>query len=356
VWTEVLSRVLTEIFSIDQAFSLDTNSWTNGTLLRQKKLGGGTILQYYNNSPSTALKTVYPEHNWEIWKFKMVPMGYWEQSQHRTTFFDRLFETLGYKSMNDLYNVTADDIVRNGGFKLLNYYSGSPSKALQSAYPEHIWEIWRFDQLPMGFWEQIENHKEFFDRLYKLLGFTSMDDWYNISFKDIERSGGAALTKQYNFSPSKALQSVYPEHNWMSWRFKTTPQGYLEKLSKDPAEAKKLIDWVGMQVSVKQLEDWYRVSMGEIQQWVDIPTANHLTSILTLAYPQHEWNTKQLNRIGLYVKASQRQVILSVQKLFPTHGNLHSVRSGLFCSCGRGIRSPKYVLLYWVSYGVGCFH
>lgn len=47
--------------------------------------------KYYRGSPSEALQSVYPEHNWVWWKFKTVPHGYWEQKENQKGFFDRLF-------------------------------------------------------------------------------------------------------------------------------------------------------------------------------------------------------------------------------------------------------------------------
>lgn len=53
-----------------------------------------------------------------------------------------------------------------------------------------------------------------------------MDDWYNVIDKDIfmVKNGGRGLLQyHYKGSPSSALQSVYPEHNWELERFKNKP-------------------------------------------------------------------------------------------------------------------------------------
>lgn len=41
-----------------------------------------------------------------------------------------------------------------------------------------------------------------------------MDDWYHVTVEDIVKNGGGGLLTCYNNSPSSALQSIYPEHNW----------------------------------------------------------------------------------------------------------------------------------------------
>ena len=47
------------------------DDWYNVTTERIHKNGGGGLLStYYNNSPSSALQNIYPQHNWELEKFK----------------------------------------------------------------------------------------------------------------------------------------------------------------------------------------------------------------------------------------------------------------------------------------------
>src|SRR5690242_5610555 len=62
--------------------------------------------------------------------------------QLQKTFFDRLGVQLGHKSMDDWYDITLDDISKNGhqGF-LRRHYKNSPSLALRNIYPEHHWEL-----------------------------------------------------------------------------------------------------------------------------------------------------------------------------------------------------------------------
>src|SRR4051812_32968078 len=70
------------------------------------------------------------------WKFRRTSNSNWKNQENHKQFFDWLFNQLGYKEMDDWYNVTTRDIHKHGGIGLLNsYYSGSPSKALQSVYP-----------------------------------------------------------------------------------------------------------------------------------------------------------------------------------------------------------------------------
>src|SRR5690242_14654714 len=115
------------------------------------------------------------------------PRWFWKEKANQIQFFDGLMKQLGYKSMDDWYKVTVEDIHKNGGSRLLHaYYNGSPSAALLNVYPEHTWELKRFQNKPSqlrqksdiqrklfldrtglekvsnGFWKRDENHKKFF--------------------------------------------------------------------------------------------------------------------------------------------------------------------------------------------------
>jgi hypothetical protein len=60
------------------------------------------------------------------------------------------------------------------------------------------------------------------DMVGKELGFKNMEDWYKITFKDIEVNGGISLLSNHGGSLSKLVQFVYSEHKWKSSKFKKT--------------------------------------------------------------------------------------------------------------------------------------
>lgn len=55
-------------------------------------------------------------------------------------FFDRLAEKLHIKSLEDWYNISQSDIIKNGGSGILmKFYGGSPLRALKAIYPDYNW-------------------------------------------------------------------------------------------------------------------------------------------------------------------------------------------------------------------------
>ena len=106
---------------------------------------------------------------------------------------------------------------------LERYYGDSLLKALQAVYPEHKWMIWRFKVVSPNFWENLENQRDFFDWMALKCGFKTMDDWYNVTIEEVNEHGGSRLLNHYfHGSTFKAVQAIYPKHNWMPWKFKTS--------------------------------------------------------------------------------------------------------------------------------------
>lgn len=57
---------------------------------------------------------------------------------------EQIGKKLNVKELNDWYNVKAFEFVQEGGSNLMKMYKWDLSKILQSAYPGHYWEYWKF--------------------------------------------------------------------------------------------------------------------------------------------------------------------------------------------------------------------
>ena len=95
------------------------------------------LVKFFSDSPAKALKTVYPEHTWVLWRFKHLQTECWRNRDNHKLFFDWPTSELGYKYPQDIHKITAEDVFKHGAQSLLNiYYNGSPSLALESVYPD----------------------------------------------------------------------------------------------------------------------------------------------------------------------------------------------------------------------------
>jgi hypothetical protein len=81
--------------------------------------------------------------------------------------------------------------------------------ALQASYPEHdhVWEDIavvghsRIQQRnkPHGYWNDINNQRQFFDQLAEKLGVQRLEDWYEVDHSIVLKEG-PFISKQYNRS------------------------------------------------------------------------------------------------------------------------------------------------------------
>jgi hypothetical protein len=100
---------------------------------------------------------------------------------------ETLSQGLHIKEPTDWYNVSQNVFVipiviniqkdlRKSGIK------ESLFELLTSAYPEHEWLPWKFQQrVPRGFWENASNQRKFADWAATQFKIKEMSDWYNIT-------------------------------------------------------------------------------------------------------------------------------------------------------------------------------
>ncbi len=166
------------------------NDWYSATrqTISTKNGGHGLLSEYYDGSPSLALRSIFLQNI----------IGYWANSNHKTEwilekksrywegFFYRLFTKLGYKNMDDWYNLTQDVMHKNGGSTILALFNGSPlSSALLSVYPEHDRMLWRSKVIPHSYRLLMKDTKEvkrMVEWLHKQLSINDHGDWYRVSF------------------------------------------------------------------------------------------------------------------------------------------------------------------------------
>src|SRR5690349_20342495 len=77
--------------------------------------------------------------------------------------------------------------------QLRNWY-GSLQQAMHVGNLGPEGHVSRFGK-PM---QQLQEHREFFDRLGKQLGLNELDNWYSVTVQDIEKQGGRTLLQKYN--------------------------------------------------------------------------------------------------------------------------------------------------------------
>jgi hypothetical protein len=199
------------------------------TVAKQKH--GRSLLT--KSSMVSLLRDTYPEFDWHEWKFSVLPNGYWTKTQNRRAYFDWLAYELGVDKTQDFYSVSFEQIKDKNGASAMRCYNDSLYNALCSVYPEYKWNIWNFEyfSVPNGFWCEKENQRSYLNWIGEELGISEMDDWYNVTTVDLRHRGGVALLGQYGHNMYNILSTLYPQHEWLEWQFKSVTQGFWDNFS-----------------------------------------------------------------------------------------------------------------------------
>ncbi len=93
--------------------------------------------------------------------------------------------------MENSYSSFHQVVSQGGGHGLLaHYYGNSLIRALEQVYPEYHWQPWKFSKAPQRFWKDNRNEIEYFHWITQKLNISKLEDWYEISVKQVFCVGG----------------------------------------------------------------------------------------------------------------------------------------------------------------------
>jgi hypothetical protein len=238
------------------------------------KIGGGSLLMNHKNSRLQLLQNAYPEYNWLPWKFDVLPHKFFDNVNNQRKFMEWAGKELKIKEMSDWYKITNKDMFSVGGFTLCKRYKFAVPSLLVTVFTEYKWLPWKFENkqkstTSTNYWEGVNNQRKFMELARKELNIQTMDDWYKVSimvtkieifklkmkdWREIDRWG---LLSQYEDSLYQLLVAMYPEHDWLPWRFALVPRIFWD----DAKNQRKVLEWAGKQLGVKQFSDWYEITV-----------------------------------------------------------------------------------------------
>lgn len=139
-------------------------------------------------------------------------------------------------------------------------------------------------QRPDKVWHSLDSQREFFDALAMKLGITSLDGWYNVGAKEVHQHGGTIrslrnsnntrhvlffknnpftfvlggglLYNVYRDNLRTALRALYPNHEWLEWKFNSVSRNYWTSIHNQRA----FFLWLGKQLNITAMSGWYNVS------------------------------------------------------------------------------------------------
>ncbi len=232
------------------------------------------------------------------WKFNPVPGDFWNDFNNHKWYMDWLFKELNYKTIEDWYNISRDIInKKHGGGLLPNKYNHSPILMVKTIYPDYEWIEWKFKNTCKNFWKEKENKRKYMDWLFKELNYKNMEDWYNINYYIIRDNYGARILSYYENSPRLLLEDIYPEYEWIPWKFFMISINYWDSIENQ----RKYMDWLFKQLEYKNMEDWYKVNRGDFKNHcgyglLTLKKYNtNISKLLTTIYYDYDWDINKFN-------------------------------------------------------------
>jgi hypothetical protein len=187
------------------------------------------------------------------------------------------------KALN--YGVSSSSVCVGGGILRGRH---SVYKLVASAYPDHPWKPWLFKQVPNGYWNP-QTRAVFIKWVEEILGVRTKEDWYSHSGATVAKHGGTkipilthvlhfmltlekngllvhgegrGMMKDFKGNLYETLKSVYPDHEWIPWKFSTVPN----KFWMDKHTHKLYFDWLEKQLGITKKSDWYSVGHDQVHK------------------------------------------------------------------------------------------
>ena len=124
--------------------------------------------------------------------------------------------------------------------------------------------------------------------------------------KDISRNHGSGLLIKHNNSPSQIFAAVYPDYEWLPWRFNSISDSYWENITCQ----KQFVNRISKKLKVLTMDDWYNVSPTvcnvnvcfKIKDVIDLGggflIAKHgsLSKLLSRVYSEHSWSLSRFKQ------------------------------------------------------------
>jgi very-short-patch-repair endonuclease len=222
----------------------------------EKKYGNGLLYNYYNSSPIQFVKTIFSNYEWLEWKFNKTQQHYWENIDNHKKYAEWLGKELGYTTYEHWYNITEKQIIEKDGQQCLSKYNNSPINFVKIIFPDYKWLEWKFIQTSKKYWDIVNNHRIYAEWLGKELGYIKEEDWYNITYNIIEKHKGGGLLSKYNQSPIHFLKFIFPNYEWLEWKFGMASLGTWQDINNHI----KYAEWLGKELGYIKEEDWYNIS------------------------------------------------------------------------------------------------
>ena len=254
--------------------------WINVSKKIIERNGGKILFSFYDGNKISLLSSIYPNVDWQSLKQKKKEN--FKSIENQRKFMDKLFIKFNLKSINDWNNISRNQIIQNGGKKLLKNFKNCRRKLLSEVYPNYPWKS-KFKNLKL-----IENQQDFMDDLFIKLNLNSLDDFLTIDKRNLILNGGRLLLKLNENNNENILTSIYPHYPW-SFEYKES----LEYFPLSIENQKEFMDKLFIKFKLKSVNDWIHISKKRIIRnggnKILLQYNNNKIQLLSAIYPNNDW-------------------------------------------------------------------
>ena len=150
--------------------------------------------------------------------------------------------------------------------------------------------VWLFGRVPSHYWEDPKNRRNYLLWLSHKLGCRKMQDIYGLTHEDVKRNHGGGLANLYwRASLVVGIKECFPQYDWKEWLFVMAPV----KFWKDKRNHRRYMQWLGEQLGVRRIEDWYHATTEDFRRHAGGSFLFCYRSSVSLAVkacmPHHDW-------------------------------------------------------------------
>jgi len=273
--------------------------WYNTTFTKQDANEALEIVKKYSSSIPDTLGVLYPDFEWIPWRFNKTKEGFLDIKANRISLINAIARDFGIKELGGWYDISTEDFARANGGTLLNKYNHSLYNLMQSNFSKHNWEAWRFKNAPQRYWDSIDNQRMRFDKLGREKGVKILLDWVKVPSEILAKAEcgvGTIVNHKYGGNIDKALEKMYPGHDWRSLR-SANKNASLSLQEKNGLHYRALLDDIGSRLNIRILSDWYdKSSWKVVQKYGGYHLRRRYSSmrdVLKVAYPEYTWYDSQ---------------------------------------------------------------
>lgn len=171
------------------------------------------LQHYYDDSFHKALVDIYPgwlhcwlclltlpeEYPWEMWKFEIVPKGWWSNIRNQRKFLDWLLDShncedqtgvwkicceIEFDTCQKFYKIGVRTVKEAGGRRMVQMYNSSWRRMLETLYPEYEWLPWLFLRVDSHYWSSTQHVEEYIQWISNKFQITDVAQWRSLPSRE----------------------------------------------------------------------------------------------------------------------------------------------------------------------------